>query len=353
MDIGDPRNGRNAPPQLLRHPPVRGAVSADHASVDLRREPEIENLGDHVGGLEIEYVGRKRGWQHFTELTHVICRWRMSLLQRHQDHPVVDVDGRPVGEGEVVRSFRDPEIVDDEIAFPLRDDLADLVFDLLEDALRGFDARVGRGTDVKLDLAAVDRREEVAANKGEHDAAQRKHQRGDDGDDSAPFQEHRERAEIAAAKSLESALEALVKARKPVARARRCVVMFTLEQQPDDDGRQGPRQRIRRQHGEHHSKPKRREEEFRRPFQEHHRCEHAADRQRRDHGGDRDAGGAVQGCRRKGHPFTAQPVSVLDRHRRIVDENADRERHAAEGHCVERVAEKVQDDDGCQDRQRN
>src|SRR3984957_1243113 len=212
MDIGDPRNGRKPPPQLLRHPPVRGTVSADYASVDLRREPEIENLGDHVGGLEIEYVGGKRGWQHFTELTHVICRWRMSLLQRHQDHAIIDVDGRPVSEGEVVRSFRDPEIVDDEIAFPFRDDLADLVFDLLEDALRGFDARVGRGTDVQLDLAAVDRREEVAANKGKHDAAQRKHQCGDHGDDSPTFQEHREHAYITAAKSPESALEALVKA---------------------------------------------------------------------------------------------------------------------------------------------
>src|ERR1700755_2328835 len=42
-DMGDPRNARRPPPQLPRPPPVRGAVSADHASVNLRREPEIEN----------------------------------------------------------------------------------------------------------------------------------------------------------------------------------------------------------------------------------------------------------------------------------------------------------------------
>ena len=91
--------------------------------------------------------------------------------------------------------------------------------------------RVGGGTpDVKLDLAAVDRGEEVAANQGEHDAAEREDQHGDDRDDPAPFQEHRQRADIAPAKSLEGALEALVKARKPIARASRRVVMFALEQ---------------------------------------------------------------------------------------------------------------------------
>ena len=123
---------------------------------------------------------------------------------------------------------------------------------------------------MKLDLAAVDRGEEVAANKVEHDAAQREHQRGDDGDDPAPFQEQRERADIAATKSLEGTLKPLVKARKPIARAGRCVVVFTLEQETDDDGRQGSRQRIGRQHCEHHGKAKRREQEFRRSFQKYH-----------------------------------------------------------------------------------
>ena len=76
--------------------------------------------------------------------------------------------------------MRDPDIVNDEVEISLRDDLADLVLDLLKNALRRFDTRCGGRADVKLDLATVDRGEEVAANKVEHDAAQREHQRGDD-----------------------------------------------------------------------------------------------------------------------------------------------------------------------------
>ena len=143
----------------------------------------------------------------------------MSVLQGDQDHPVVDADGGPVGEGEIVCSLRQSDIVDYEVAISLRNDLADLVFDRLKNVLRRFDARGGRRPDMKLDLAAVDRGIEVAANKSEHDAAQREDQRGDDRDDPAPFQEHREQPDIALAKLLEGALEPLVKARKPVARA--------------------------------------------------------------------------------------------------------------------------------------
>ena len=46
-------------------------------------------------------------------------------------------------------------------------------------------------------------------------------------------------------------------------------------------------------------------------------------------------------------------LDVLDRHDRLVDEDADREREAAERHQVERLAEHLQDQDRGQDRERN
>ena len=39
-----------------------------------------------------------------------------------------------------------------------------------------------------------------------------------------------------------------------------------------------------------------------------------------------------------------QAMGVLDRHRRIVDQNADREREPAERHRVDGVAEKIEHD---------
>ena len=89
----------------------------------------------------------------------------MAFLQRHQDHAVVDADRRAVGEGEIVGARRQADVVDDQLAVVLRDDLADLVLDRLEDALGRLDARAGRRADMELDLAAVDQREEVAADE--------------------------------------------------------------------------------------------------------------------------------------------------------------------------------------------
>ncbi len=46
------------------------------------------------------------------------------------------------------------------------------------------------------------------------------------------------------------------------------------------------------------------------------------------------------------------PVDVLDRHRRLVDEDADGERQPAQGHDVERLAERPQRGDRAEHRQR-
>ena len=70
-------------------------------------------------------------------------------------------------------------------------------------------------------------------------------------------------------------------------------------------------------------------------------------------GRNRDAGGAVQRRCGKIYAFAAQPVGILDRYRRVVDEDADRERHAAERHSVKRVAQAIRDDYRRQDRRRD
>ena len=74
MRIGDARNGRDAPPQLLRHPQVRRPVVADGADVDLRRQAEIEDLGHDVGRLEIEHDLRECGRQRRAQLAHIVAR---------------------------------------------------------------------------------------------------------------------------------------------------------------------------------------------------------------------------------------------------------------------------------------
>ncbi len=140
MRIGDPGNGRNALPQLLRDAQVRRPVVADGAHVDLRRQPEIEDLGDDIGSLEIEHDVGKRCRQHSPQLAHVVRGRRMAVFERHQDHAVIDPDGRAVGERQVVRARGQPDIVDDQLALVRWNNLADLVLYLLKDALGRLDA---------------------------------------------------------------------------------------------------------------------------------------------------------------------------------------------------------------------
>ena len=77
----------------------------------------------------------------------------------------------------------------------------------------------GRRADVKLDLAAVDGREEVAADEHQHRAAEREHQDGDDRDDEAPREQRGEQPGIAVAHALEAALEPGVEAGEPASRS--------------------------------------------------------------------------------------------------------------------------------------
>ena len=52
-------------------------------------------------------------------------------------------------------------------------------------------------------------------------------------------------------------------------------------------------------------------------------------------------------------PILEVTVDVLDGHRRVVDQNTDGERQAAQGHEVDGLAQRIEDDDGRDDRQRN
>ena len=144
MRVGNPRNGADLLAELLRDLEVVGPVGADHSDVDLRRQAEIEDLRDDVGSLEIEHDIGKRSRQHLAQLAHIVGRRRVTFLQRHHDHPVIGADGRAVGEGEIIGARRKPDIVDDERAVLVGNDLADLVLHRLEDPFGRFDARAGR-----------------------------------------------------------------------------------------------------------------------------------------------------------------------------------------------------------------
>jgi hypothetical protein len=122
-------------------------------------------------------------------------------------------------------------------------------------------------------------------------------------------------------------------------------VTFALQQQPDRDRRQCPREAVGGEHREYDGKAERSKQVFRRALEKDDRCEDAADRQCRYQGRHGNAGGAVQrGLRQRLFLLGQQAMRVLDRYRRIIDQDADGERQSAQGHRVECIAEEIEHD---------
>ena len=166
----------------------------------------------------------------------------MTFLQRHQDHTVIDADGRAVAEGQVVGARRQADIVDHELALAWWNHVADLVLHRLEDAFGVLDPGARGRTDVKLDLPAIDDRKKVTADQRQHHRTQAEQQDHHDGDDEAMADQFPEQSRIAVTHRLEIPLERGMEARKQAGGGEiHGTMMLVLQQQADDNRRQRPR----------------------------------------------------------------------------------------------------------------
>jgi hypothetical protein len=188
---------------------IIGAIVTDSPHIDLRGQPEIQDLGDHVGRLKIEGVLREGRRQLSAQFADIVGRGCMPLLERHQDHAVIDADRRAVGKGQIIEARGQADIVDDQLALAGGDDLTDLILDSLEDPLGLLDAGAGGCADMELDLPAVDDWKEVAADKEVHDDAEGEDRPGDDWHNDAAGQQCCEQLSIAVAQSVRTMFKAL------------------------------------------------------------------------------------------------------------------------------------------------
>ena len=77
--------------------------------------------------------------------------------------------------------------------------------------------------------------------------------------------------------------------------------------------------------------------------EEEHRHEHDADAQGRDQGRNGDFAGAFVDRAVEVRAQMQMALDILDGHRGVVDENADRQRQPAEGHDVDGLAQEIED----------
>ena len=166
----------------------------------------------------------------------------------------------------------------------------------------------------------------------------------------------REEIVISRAQPHEARLEPALKADQRVA-GRRLAAVVVRHVHPQQILRHRRHERSRQQeredHGEHDALGHGDEQEPRHTLQEEHRDEHDADAKEGHEGRHDDLGRAVHDRLLDTLTLLEVIVDALDRHRRLVDQDTDREREAAQGHDIERLAERPQRTDGAQDRQWN
>jgi hypothetical protein len=199
---------------------------------------------------------------------------------------------------------------------------------------------------VQLKLAGVHAGEEVLSEERiqegrRSDGEDEEDQHEDAGMADAEIQH----APIAAADALEAVLESLLKRDEWITGAP-WVIAFggvMLAQHVFRHGwDQGSREQVRRQHGEDDGFGQRYEEVLRNATEEEHRHEDDADGDGGDKGWDGDLRGAVEDRLLEGLAVFEVAADVLDGDGGVVDQDADGQGEAAEGHDVDGLAERAQ-----------
>ena len=215
----------------------------------------------------------------------------------------------------------------------------------------------GRRTHMEFELRILDRRKEVLTEVGnEREGAGHREQEARN--ELGPGCERgRQQAPIEGAHRLKAPLESALEEHERVARLRlgRALAVRRLmgekeaRHRVDQSTRQhvGPdqRERDRLRHGAEEIAADATEVE--------HRHEHDQDAKKRNGRWDHDLSRAVHDRAFDVLALLEMVIDVFDCHRRVVDENADREREAAERHHVDGFAHRRQRGDGRQNRQRN
>ncbi len=171
------------------------------------------------------------------------------------------------------------------------------------------------------------------------------------------LQTQREHVRILLPQRVEAVLETMVNTSEKAGLLLRLGVLACFDlgahQVHDERRNEGSREEIGRQQSKDDGFGQRDEEITGHTRQEKHRDEHDADAQGRHECRDRNLLRSIQNALVEILPSTELPLDVLDGDRGIVDENANRQRQAAQGHDVDGFSDRAQHQQRRQDGKRN
>ncbi len=344
--------------QLVRQGPALREIDAGDLHVERRRRAEIEDLADDIGRKERERRAGERLRQLLAQPLHIDVGRRLAFIQRHQNVGVEDADGPGIAVGNVDAADGEADVVDDARHARRRNDRADLLLDLIGQRRRLLDSGSRRRAQMQLDRAGIDRGEEILSQRG--DEAEREQCDAEEPADEPETTAQRQvqQAHIGLPEALKTMLESARKAPEEAGRRRlagirpRRMAVLMAQEKMRERRHQRVGQYVRGDHREDDRHRERPEEVAGDPAEREQRREGDADAEQRDRRRRHDFACAMgDGGQNVFAELLHVAIDVLDGDRRVVDENADRERETAERHHVDRLAERGERDQRGENRQ--
>src|SRR5882757_134843 len=164
--VGNPGNVLDSFEQRIRIGLIARQIIAGYLNVDRSGQPEVQNLADHVGGQERKRHAGKLFGQADTQVMNVLSRFMVIDRESYENIGIRRAHCSRVVVGDVDAAVCKPDIVDHIGDFAWGQLLSDGLLNEIAEA-RGFlNARASWRSEVKVERAAVDGREEVFPQPG-------------------------------------------------------------------------------------------------------------------------------------------------------------------------------------------
>jgi len=273
------------------------------------------------------------------------------------DVGVGGTDGRGGGVGEIQSGVGQADVIDDGNHFLGRNLLADGGVDVVAKEGCFLNAGTGTGADVNFELAGIDGGKEVLPERRKEEADRGQGEDGEENEENGGMVDaDGEQADVAVTHFLKAVFEAELKPDEWVAADLfLCLlrVVVLLQQVLGHGGHDSTREQVAGQHGENDRFCERHEEVAGHAAEQEHGHEDNADGEGGNKGRGGDLGCAVENGLLDFLAGFEIAIDVLDLHRCIVNQDADGERQASEGHDVDGLFEDIEHDERAENGERN
>jgi len=315
-------------------------------------QAEVENLRGDIGGQKIESgTGILRG-QLLAEFPQIRGSGVMIFVERDKNVGIAGADEPGSAVHVIDAAVRQADVVGDGVQLSFGNGAADGGFNLIAELGSFFDARSRFRAEVENELAAVRAGKEILSEPGDEQKNRKAGQQESRDKDAAMADETFEQGVVRISEIFERSFESTLKPDKRIAGRLAFAFMF-LQEIHGKRGNQGAGEDVGGDHGEHDGLGQRNEKVTGDAAEKKHRHKDDADTKGGNEGGDGDLGGTVENGFTLGVTFLEVTLDIFDGDGGVVDQDTDGQSETSEGHDVDGLVKKAEDDDRGENRERN